>query len=99
MEALAFLEGHKRMCHSYSNCDGCPLKHKPCLASNWMKLDADKVFSMVKAVEMWSKANPIVTNEMKFRELFGDNAVNSILALHPSDIKRWLAEPYKERES
>ena len=86
------------MCHSYCNCDGCPLKHKPCLSSNWMRIDADKVVSIVQAVEMWSKTNPIVTNEMKLREVFGDNAVNSILALHPSDIKRWLAEPYKERK-
>ena len=51
------------------------------------------------AVDAWSKAHPLVTNEMKFREVFGDNAANSILALHPSDIKRWLSEPYKERES
>lgn len=99
IEALAFLEEHKRMCHSYRNCDGCPLRYKPCLASNWMRLDADKVFSIVQAVEMWSNTNQIVTNEMKVREVFGDNAANSILALHPSDIKRWLAEPYKERES
>lgn len=99
IEALVFLEEYKRMCLSYCNCDGCPLKHKPCLSSNWMRIDADKVVSIVQAVEMWSKTNPIVTNEMKLREVFGDNAANSILALHPSDIKRWLAEPYKERES
>lgn len=98
MEALAFLEEHKRMCNSHRNCDGCPLMYKPCLASDWMGLDADKLFSIVQSVEMWSKTNPIVTNEMKFREVFGDNAANSILALHPSDIKRWLAEPYKERK-
>lgn len=98
MEALAFLEEHKRMCKSYRDCDGCPLRYKPCLASNWMRCDVDKLFNIVQAVEMWSNNNPIVTNEMKFREVFGDNAVNSVLAVHMSDIKRWLAEPYKERK-
>ena len=98
-DTLEFLKETNRMCSSYKECTDCPLKS---LASFYgyatcriaMFNECEKA---IFAVDAWSKAHPLVTNEMKFREVFGDNAANSILALHPSDIKRWLAEPYKER--
>ena len=97
MEAIEFLKEYRRMCNSYQHCGGCPLKEAGCLASG-MRLKSDSKFlTIISTVEQWSKEHPLVTNEMKVREVFGDNAVNSILVLPPSDIKRWLAEPYKER--
>jgi len=98
MDALEFLKEHRRMCDSHLNCDGCPLMNAPCLSSDWSEISDKALRDIVLAVTLWSKDNPPVTNEMKFREVFGDNAVNSVLAVHMSDIKRWLAEPYKERE-
>lgn len=99
--ALEFLQETNRMCSSYKECTDCPLKELASFAGYkacriYMLNECEKAIS---AVDAWSKEHPLVTNEMKFCEVFGDNAVNSILSLHPSDIKRWLAEPYKERES
>ena len=103
IEALKFLLEWKRMCKSFGErCGDCPLwiNHADFWCNHILDAmpeeDAEKIVSIVSE---WSKEHPIVTNEMKVREVFGDNAANSILALHPSDIKRWLAKPYKERES
>lgn len=98
MEALEFLKEAQRMCKSYPDCKGCPLLNSPCgfIRSIEGHSDAD-IRCTIKVIEQWSKEHPLITNEMKFREVFGDNAVNSVLALHPSDIKRWLAQQYKER--
>ena len=100
MDALEFLKETQRMCSSYRECTDCSLKslasfygYPSCRAAMFNECE-----KAIFAVDAWSKAHPLVTNEMKFCEIFGDNAANSILALYPSDIKRWLAEPYKERK-
>ena len=98
MEALDYFKEARRMCKSYPDCKGCPLINSPCGSIRCLEGRSDaEMRCKIKVVEQWSKEHPLVTNEMKVREVFGDNAVNSILVLPPSDIKRWLAEPYKER--
>ena len=103
MEALEFMSEWRRMCKSHIGaCAGCPLKEHGVrnICSNIIEKTCEgDLKDVVHFVTEWSEAHPLVTNEMKVREVFGDNAVNSILVLPPSDIKRWLAEPYKERES
>ena len=100
MEALDYFKEARRMCKSYPDCKGCPLINSPCGSIRCLEGRSDAEMQCeIKVIEQWSKEHPLVTNEMKVREVFGDNAVNSILVLPPSDIKRWLAEPYKERES
>lgn len=101
MEALEFLKETQRMCSSYKECTDCPLKelasftgYPTCKVA--MLNECEKAIS---AVDAWSKEHPSVTNEMKFREIFGDNAANSILSLYPSDIKNWLAQPYRESKN
>lgn len=98
MEALEFLKEYSRMCAEYKECYGCPLKGTTC-SIVFSKLSEEKMINIIEKTEQWSKEHPIITNEMKFREIFGENAVNSICSLYVSDIKRWLAEPYEERES
>jgi len=98
MEAIEFLKEYSRMCNTSIRCQGCPLSERPCLSAALSTVTDDNIKTIVSSVEWWSKEHPLVTNEMKIREVFGDNAVNSILVLPPSDIKRWLAEPYKERK-
>ena len=99
MEALDYFKEARRMCKSYPDCKGCPLINSACGFIRCIEGRSDaEMRCEIKVVEQWSKEHPIVTNEIKVREVFGDNAANSILALHPSDIKRWLAEPYKERK-
>ena len=97
MEALEFLKEYNRMCTMYKGCRGCPLEMDRCVGCDVDEFSEKQIINIIDKTKQWSKEHPLVTNEMKFRELFGDNAANSILALHPSDIKRWLAEPYKER--
>lgn len=102
MDALELLKTTRRMCKAHNDsgsCAGCAFYYVCNDSEPLCKYSDAEIQKIIDAVEEWGRTNPLVTNEMKVREVFGDNAVNSILALHPSDIKRWLAEPYKERES
>lgn len=103
MEALEFMSEWRRMCKSnMGTCEKCTLRKNgvsnicASIIEDTCECDLEDT---VHCVTEWSKEHPMVTNEMKVREVFGDSAVNSILVLPPSDIKRWLAQPYEERES
>ena len=66
MDAKEFVRETKRMCNTYSlSCDHCPLDSAGCAAD---ELNEDTV----DIVEQWSINHPIVTNRMKFEEVFGD---------------------------
>lgn len=67
------------MCRDRESCCGCIFNTIDC--SFLDELDNDTV----DIIEEWSKANPIVTNRMKFREVFGINTI-------PLD---WWDKPYK----
>lgn len=102
MAPLEFMIEWKRMCNAQHNhCTECTLHihdcDNMCVDPICMVEDAT-MEDIAHYVTEWSEAHPPVTNEMKLRQIFGDNVANSILALYPSDIKRWLAEPYKERK-
>lgn len=100
MDTLELLKTTRRMCKAHEDmgtCAGCAFYYICNDLEPLYKYSDEKMQKVIDGVEEWGRVNPLVTNEMKFREVFGDNAANSILALHPSDIKRWLAEPYKER--
>lgn len=102
MDVLEFLKTARRMCQTHDDlgtCAGCAFYYICNDREPLYKYSDEEMQKVIDGVEEWGRANPLVTNEMKLREVFGDNAANSILALHPSDIKRWLAQPYKERES
>lgn len=88
------------MCSSYKECTDCPLKELASFAGYkacriYMLNECEKAIS---AVDAWSKEHPIVTNEMKVREVFGDMAVEAMLSVHPSDIDNWLKKPYEEKK-
>ena len=75
MDAVKFLKEKKRMCDRYYpvDCDGCPLKPVPedggyASCEQFTEEDPEEV---VLNVEEWSKQNPIITNAMKFEEVFG----------------------------
>ena len=97
MEAIELLKTLKRICSKYK-CSNCPVVARSCICIKNISITSDETLnSIIENVEQWSKEHHIVTNEMKFCEIFGDNAVNSVLAVHQSDIKTWLAQPYKEQ--
>lgn len=48
------------------NCDSCPIYYC-CDASSGVA----HPFDVIEAVEKWSKEHPIVTNQVKYKEVFG----------------------------
>ena len=99
MNALDFLKEAQRMCESCVDCQGCPLINYACGFVRCMENYSDEEMRCVtKVVEQWSKAHPLVTNEMKIREVFGDKAIYAISSPNVQALKDWLDEPYKEPE-
>lgn len=101
MDALELLKTTRRMCKAHDDigtCVGCACYYVCNDNEPLYTYSEETLQKVIDDVEEWGRTNPLVTNEMKLREVFGDNAVNSILALHPSDIKRWLAQPYEDRK-
>lgn len=98
MEAFEFLREYRRMCSDgiIHFCKGCPLKDKRCLASGICSRTGSEFLNITSVVEQWSKENPLVTNEMKIREVFGDKAIYAISSPNVQALKDWLDEPYKE---
>ena len=96
MEALEFLKENKRMCTVNKDCYGCPLKGTTCSISP--ELSEEQMIDIVSKTEQWSKEHPLVTNRMKIREVFGDDAMYTISSPNVQALKDWLDEPYKEPE-
>ena len=94
MEALEFLKEYNRMCAECRDCSGCPLKGTECSIGS--KLSEEEMINIVDKTEQWSKEHPLVTNKMKIREVFGDEAIYAISSQNVQAIKDWLDEPYKE---
>lgn len=94
MEAIECLKEYRRMCSTSIRCQGCPLSERPCLSAVLSTVTDDNIKTIVNAVEQWSKENPLVTNEMKIREVFGDKAIYAISSPNVQALKDWLNEPY-----
>ena len=100
MEAFEFLKEAQRMCKTYAaNCECCPLKSFACGFIRCLESfsDAD-MRSVTKVIEQWSKVHPLVTNRIKIREVFGDEAMYTISSPNVQALKDWLDGPYKEPE-
>ena len=96
MDAIEFLKEKDRMCKCYQkkNCEGCPFEeseqgihHVLCAFKVDMWCDED----YVRTVEEWSKGHQVMTNAMKFKEVFG-HCAESVDALNET----WWNSPYKE---
>ena len=72
LDAVEFLKERLRMCETYSEsflCGrGCPMPFRPCEFHSFTEGHFEQ---MVETVEQWSKEHPIITNGMKFEEVFG----------------------------
>ena len=92
MDAVKFIQEHKRMCKSfaYTSCCGCPNRKESCLSNIRSISDPDEY---VDYVETWSKEHPLVTNEDKFVEMFG-------FAITTTDerLLEWFKQEYKRVE-
>lgn len=92
MEALDFLKKYTRMCAECKDCYGCPLTETTC--AGYCELSEKQIINVINKTEQWSKEHPLVTNEMKIREVFGAKAVYAISSLNAQTLKDWLDEPY-----
>lgn len=89
MNAVKFLKEANRMCRSSFSCEDCLLRAEKMCVSDIKEGEEEKV---VKIVEQWSKDQPIITNLMKFEEVFGkcDPEVTASFS--------WWNEEYHEPE-
>ena len=108
---VEFLKDYQRMCRSYKNCiDGCPLHEKECFGASLIVFENNSFNEMVDAVEQWSKERPVVTNAMKFEEVFGRPpkslsgdwycppiVTEPCIGVDCKMCRRWWEEPYKEQ--
>jgi len=97
MEALDFLKEAKRMCLAIGCCSDCQLGYG-CVVDDVKKVPDIVLESNCLVVEQWSKEHPLVTNKMKIREVFGDQAIYAISSPNVQALKDWLDAPYKEPE-
>lgn len=73
MDAIRFIKEKTRMCESFgTTCIGCPMYSvgKKTKYECWMFviIHAEQA---VAIVEKWSNEHPVITNLMKFEEVFG----------------------------
>lgn len=66
MDAVKFIEEHKRLCGTYEICKDCPANGNPgCLFNLYYGADADE---QVSFLEEWSAAHPRKTRQSVFLE-------------------------------
>nr|DAR58255.1 MAG TPA: hypothetical protein [Caudoviricetes sp.] len=83
MDAVKFVKERNRMCHSFENCDGCPLLHENC--DNYIDV---RIESVVQAVEQWSAAHPCKTRQSVFLEHWPEARIDKsgILEIFPCAV-------------
>ena len=94
MDAIKFIEEETRMCESFgTTCVGCPMHPSAKKARydcrTFVRTCPEQA---VAIVEQWSKEHPIMTNKMKFEEVFGKTCDESGVLARPS----WWEAEYKE---
>lgn len=95
MEALDYFKEARRMCKSYPDCKGCPLINSACGFIRCIEGRSDaEMRCEIKVVEQWSKEHPIITNALKFKEVFGFSLEDTFIL--PSEVCNWLRIKYEE---
>ena len=86
MDALEFLMERRRMCDSYGDCEGCPLKGAECVIRDMTS--EDDCERIVTAVEQWSKEHPRKTRQSVFLEQYPEAEIdaNGVVGLCPMSI-------------
>lgn len=86
MEILEFLNERKRMCSSYKNCNGCPLREEECRLNN---LTTDEEFKkIISTVEQWSKEHQSKTRQSVFLEQYPEAHIgdDGVLQIKPCSL-------------
>lgn len=84
MEASKFIKESARMCNQNGYCCAdCPAYGCPkCIIDGTSLAKDDKALEeYIAIVEKWSKEHPVITNEKKFEQVFGEDALRNIKAI------------------
>lgn len=93
MDAEKYIKENHRMCDSYSNCAGCPMMvQKNNNGVDCTKFAYSHPSEAVEVIEKWSKEHPIMTNAMKFKEVFGCEPLTG-----DTDSHKYLCAPIEKR--
>ena len=86
MDAVKFIDEHKRLCGTYEMCKDCPANGNPgCMFNLYYGADADK---QVNFLEEWSAAHPRKTRQSVFLEQFPNVELdrNGIINISPCKV-------------
>ena len=102
MDAVKFLEEYNRMCNTYNDCVGCPMKEKPfCYPNDIITNDERK--ELVDAVEKWSCEHSMVTNGAEVLGMIPSDKLGSIFRNTEGVTlyidKSWWDAEYKEKSN
>ena len=85
-----------RICERYRTdvcCGTCPLKEVRGVYHcwRWISEEPEKAEELIMD---WAEKNPVITNDLKFQEVFGCKPYS--ITLFDDDFIKWLSEEYKE---
>lgn len=112
MDAVEFIKEYYRLCHSYMSCSECIFKQNAPTRGchDYIQHYPEK---SAQIVEKWSHEHPVMTNAMKFEEIFGGKPrippSNELICPPPFtwpegkctdcvECKKWWGDPYKKPE-
>lgn len=101
------VKAYKRLCDEFASCINCPL-YNLVKTTSFCANGVTKFYSeeAERIIMEWAKENPLMTNRMKFREVFGIN-LDSIEVVcrdgegkvsHHQDVSVWLDKEYKGKD-
>lgn len=93
MEALEFLKEEIRFCREHECCADCEVSRYCSFLNRPRHLTNDCIESRIHIIEGWSKEHTIITNEMKFKEVFGQLKTSGPMFYAEAG---WWNAPYKE---
>lgn len=87
------LKERERMCDSFLGCMRCPLAKGQIEIAGCRERTFANPAEAERIIMQWSAKHPIVTNAMKFKEVFGYDFQDAFGALGCSE---WLDDEYKK---
>ena len=98
-EFVTVMREYERMCKGNARCETCPI-----VSSNNKRGVACHLFVRKFPMEaeciimQWSAEHPIITNRIKFEEVFGRDLFKLCVVDPMGDVLKWLDEGYQETE-
>ena len=101
MDAVKFIKERQRFCDQAGFCTTCELRRAKIFCGTFNAIKEPK--ELVEFIEKWSKSHPIVTNGMKFVEVFGiQNGTKKLWEENKTkfweEIGTWWDSEYKKPE-